>query len=545
MTATLMPTYPPPPVTFVRGEGSRLWDADGKALPRLPRRAGRDVARPRPSGGGRRHRRAGPHAAARLATSTAPTLGPEVAATLDRLLGGGGGRSSSATRAPRPTSAPSSWPASGPAAAATRSSAPTARSTGARWPRCTPPASPRSTSRSSRCPRASATSPGRPRRPRRGGRPDVVAAVLLEPMQGEGGVNPATGRVPAERPPAVRRARRPAHPRRGADRARPHRAVVRLPARRRPARRGDHGQGPGQRHADRRLLGPADVADAFEPGDHATTFGGQPLAAAAARAVLAVMEDEDVPARRRAGRRPPAGGAGGARPASPRCGAWACCWPPSWARARRPRRSPPAALDAGPRRQCGHAHRHPPGPVAARDRRRDRRGHRHPREGAAPMRLGTSSTSTTSTAAELARGARPGRVPRPAAACSPARASALLFEKPSPRTRSSMEMAVVQLGGHPSRCATTRSASTAGSRPRTWPGSLSGYHARARRPGSSATNASSAWPARRRCRSSTCSPTTPTPARPSPTCSPCASTSAGWRGCGSPTSATATTSAAR
>ncbi len=45
-----------------------------------------------------------------------------------------------------------------------------------------------------------------------------------------------------------------------------------------------------------------DVAAAFQPGDHATTFGGQPLATAAARAVLATMEAEDVPARaRRAG----------------------------------------------------------------------------------------------------------------------------------------------------------------------------------------------------------------------------------------------------
>jgi acetylornithine/succinyldiaminopimelate/putrescine aminotransferase len=45
-----------------------------------------------------------------------------------------------------------------------------------------------------------------------------------------------------------------------------------------------------------------DVAAAFVPGDHATTFGGQPLATAAARAVLAVMEEEDVPGRaRRAG----------------------------------------------------------------------------------------------------------------------------------------------------------------------------------------------------------------------------------------------------
>jgi acetylornithine/N-succinyldiaminopimelate aminotransferase len=43
-----------------------------------------------------------------------------------------------------------------------------------------------------------------------------------------------------------------------------------------------------------------DVAAAFVPGDHATTFGGQPLATAAARAVLAVMEAEQVPARARA-----------------------------------------------------------------------------------------------------------------------------------------------------------------------------------------------------------------------------------------------------
>jgi acetylornithine/N-succinyldiaminopimelate aminotransferase len=43
-----------------------------------------------------------------------------------------------------------------------------------------------------------------------------------------------------------------------------------------------------------------DVAAAFGPGDHATTFGGQPLATAAAGAVLAVMEAEDVPGRARA-----------------------------------------------------------------------------------------------------------------------------------------------------------------------------------------------------------------------------------------------------
>jgi acetylornithine/succinyldiaminopimelate/putrescine aminotransferase len=41
----------------------------------------------------------------------------------------------------------------------------------------------------------------------------------------------------------------------------------------------------------------SEVASAFVPGDHATTFGGQPLAASAARATLAVMEAQDVPGR--------------------------------------------------------------------------------------------------------------------------------------------------------------------------------------------------------------------------------------------------------
>jgi len=43
----------------------------------------------------------------------------------------------------------------------------------------------------------------------------------------------------------------------------------------------------------------ADVAAAFEPGDHGSTYGGQPLAAAAARSVLSVMQRENVPERAR------------------------------------------------------------------------------------------------------------------------------------------------------------------------------------------------------------------------------------------------------
>jgi acetylornithine/N-succinyldiaminopimelate aminotransferase len=44
----------------------------------------------------------------------------------------------------------------------------------------------------------------------------------------------------------------------------------------------------------------AEVAAAFVPGDHGSTFGGQPLAMSAVRATLAVMEAEDVPSRARA-----------------------------------------------------------------------------------------------------------------------------------------------------------------------------------------------------------------------------------------------------
>jgi acetylornithine/N-succinyldiaminopimelate aminotransferase len=41
----------------------------------------------------------------------------------------------------------------------------------------------------------------------------------------------------------------------------------------------------------------AEVSRAFSPGDHGTTYGGQPLAAAAALATLTVLERDDAPAR--------------------------------------------------------------------------------------------------------------------------------------------------------------------------------------------------------------------------------------------------------
>ena len=120
--SALMHTYAEPPVTFVRGAGSELWDTDGKRY--LDFLSGLAV-----TGLGHAH-----PAVAEAVAEQARTLlhvsnlfgnavGPEVAVTLDRLVGGGTSapavRCSSPTPGPRPTSARSSWPASGPARAGT------------------------------------------------------------------------------------------------------------------------------------------------------------------------------------------------------------------------------------------------------------------------------------------------------------------------------------------------------------------------------------------------------------------------------------------
>ncbi|MGV3758314.1 MAG: aspartate aminotransferase family protein, partial [Actinomycetota bacterium] len=86
--STLMPTYPPPPVTFVRGEGSWLWDDAGRRY--LDLLSGLAV-----TSLGHSH----PAVAQALAEQSrtllhvsnlfGTTIGPEVAATLDRLLGVG------------------------------------------------------------------------------------------------------------------------------------------------------------------------------------------------------------------------------------------------------------------------------------------------------------------------------------------------------------------------------------------------------------------------------------------------------------------------
>ncbi len=136
-----MPTYGAPTVQFVRGEGCRAVGPRRQALPRLPRRLA-VAAWATPT---RRWPTPWPSRPAPCCTS--PTCSaPSPAArwpSPSTACWAAAARCSSPTRAPRPTSAPSSWPASGAAAAGTWWSAPSARSTAAPWPPSTPPASPK------------------------------------------------------------------------------------------------------------------------------------------------------------------------------------------------------------------------------------------------------------------------------------------------------------------------------------------------------------------------------------------------------------------
>jgi acetylornithine/N-succinyldiaminopimelate aminotransferase len=318
----LMATYPPPPVTFVRGEGSYLWDDQGRRY--LDLLSGLAV-----TSLGHAH----PAVAEAVATQAATLvhvsnlfgteIGPEVARTLDRLMGDGtpvggqvffcnsgaeanecaiklarrfGGRGRANAR---------SWPERPGAAGATSGehvgrhvvvsaygsfhgrTLATLHATGqpAKHEAYQPlPEGFRHVAWDDLDALAAAIDP-------------TVAAVLLEPVQGEGGVNPAT----AEYFQGVRRL---------CD----ERGVLFMVDEVQTGL-GRTGRWFGFQHLGvepdvvtmAKALGNGvpigacwarpEVSSAFEPGDHATTYGGQPLAAAAARAVLATMEAEDAPGR--------------------------------------------------------------------------------------------------------------------------------------------------------------------------------------------------------------------------------------------------------
>lgn len=294
-----MSTYPPSPVTFVRGEGSWLYDDTGRAY--LDLLSGLAV-----TSLGHSH----PDVADALAEQARTLLhvsnlfgtvpGPQVAATLDRLLGGGGQvffANSGAEANECAIKLARRW-AGAPAGRYKVVSAlgsfhgrtlATLHATG--QPAKHEPFQPLPdgfvhVAWDDLDALAAAIDPS-------------VAAVLLEPVQGEGGVNPATVEyfrgvrdlcdergvlfMVDEVQTGLGRC--------GAWFAHQHFGVV--PDVVTMAKALGNGVPIGACWAR------ADVADAFEPGDHATTYGGQPLATAAARAVLAVMEDRDVPARAR------------------------------------------------------------------------------------------------------------------------------------------------------------------------------------------------------------------------------------------------------
>ena len=108
---------------------------------------------------------------------------------------------------------------------------------------------------------------------------------------GRGRHHRAAGRLLQARQGDPRRAGHPVHRRRGPERVRAHRQDVRHRALRRRAGHHDHGQGHRRRLAAQRLHRPAEIADAFQIGDHLSTFGGNPVSCAAALANIDFLMD--------------------------------------------------------------------------------------------------------------------------------------------------------------------------------------------------------------------------------------------------------------
>jgi predicted acetylornithine/succinylornithine family transaminase len=290
----LMRTYPPPKVTFVRGQGTELWDTDGVRY--LDFLCGLGV-----TGLGHAHPVVAEavahqaHTLLHVSNLYGNEVAPGVAATLDELVGGGG---------------QVFFCNSG--AEANEAALKLARKFGGRGRHTVVSAYGSFHGRTL----ATLHATGQPEKhelfqPLPEGFRHVpwndaaaleaaldpsVAAVLLEPVQGEGGVNPAT----ADYFQAARRL---------CDERGALLIVDEV-----QTGLGRTGRWFGHQHFDVRpdvvtvakALGNGmpigacwarDEVAVFEPGDHATTFGGQPLAAAAARAVLAEMRKEDVPTR--------------------------------------------------------------------------------------------------------------------------------------------------------------------------------------------------------------------------------------------------------
>jgi acetylornithine/N-succinyldiaminopimelate aminotransferase len=306
MTATsdrppIMVTYPPAPVTFVRGRGTELWDEEGKRyLDFLCGLAVTSLGHAHPEVADVLAEQA--HTLLHVSNLFGTLPGRDVARRLDALLGGGG-----------------SVFFCNSGAEANEAAIKLARKFGGRGRHVVVSAYGSFHGRTL----ATLHATGQPEKheafqPLPEGfhhvawndldaleaalRPEV-AAVLLEPVQGEGGVNPASSAffqgvrrlcdelgvlfmVDEVQTGLGRTGRWFGHQ---------HFGVV--PDVVTVAKALGNGVPIGAMWA-------RDEVAVFEPGDHATTFGGQPLAASAAAKVLEIMVREDVPARaERAGQR--------------------------------------------------------------------------------------------------------------------------------------------------------------------------------------------------------------------------------------------------
>jgi acetylornithine/N-succinyldiaminopimelate aminotransferase len=291
----LMPTYGPPQVMFVRGQGTMLWDREGNGY--LDFLAGLAVV-------GLGH--ANPEVADAIAEQ-ANTLvhvsnlfgsepGWEVARTLDRLLGGGGQvffSNSGAEANECALKLARKWAGRGRHVVVSAWGSFHGRTL--------------ATLHATGQPQKHEAFQPLPEGFRHVPFDDIdeltraidptVAAVLLEPVQGEGGVNPAS----AEYLQAVRTLCDERNILLILDEVQTglcrtgswfaHQQMGIVPDVVTMAKALGNGMPIGACWARR------DVASAFVPGDHATTYGGQPLAASAAKAVLRIMERDDLAAR--------------------------------------------------------------------------------------------------------------------------------------------------------------------------------------------------------------------------------------------------------
>ena len=301
----------------------------------------------------------------------------------------------------------------------------------------------------------------------------------------------------------------------------------------------------------------ADVAAALRPGDHATTFGGQPLAARAALAVLDVMEAERRPRARahRAGERLAVGAAGDC-PGSTAVRGWGLLL----AAELDPGLDVGRCRDAMPRRrtrrQRGDADGAAPRAAAARDRRRDRRGGRRSSARCSPRGRGGDHEHAPFLEvddldpAELDARPRPsrgveGRRPRGAAPLDGARRRAGLREAVGAHAGLHRGGGASPSAATRSTSAATRSGSTTRESAEDVARTLAGLLRRDRGARLRPRRRSSAMAAVVDVPVVNLLPTAPTRARRSPTSSRCARCSARSTAAGSPTSATATTSPRR